>query len=96
MDHFKVTQICKNCSRGKKEFRVDLDLYDAEGKLLPGTLRIKSYHFLCTYCCKESSLDFYQFSHPDLICYLKRLHEHYTKLEELLDQILVLINKAII
>ena len=35
MDHFKITQTCVHCLRGKKVFRVDLDLYDAEGKLFP-------------------------------------------------------------
>ena len=95
MDHFKITHMCVNCLNGKKVFRVDLDLYDAEGKLLPGTRRMKIFRFMCQCCWKESSLDFYKFSHPDLICHLKRLHKQYTEIEEALDQLLILINKTI-
>ena len=67
MDHFKISQTCVNCLRGKKVFRVDLDLYDAEGRLLPGTRRMKNFNFTCQYCCTQSSLDFDKFSHPDQV-----------------------------
>ena len=95
MDHINITQTCVNCLRGKKVFRVDLDLYDAEGRLLPGTRRMKIFHFRCHYCWIESSLDFNKFSHPDLICHLKRLHKQYTEIEEALDQVLIILNKTI-
>ena len=36
MDHFNITQICVKCLRGKKEFRVDLKLYDDNGRLPEG------------------------------------------------------------
>ena len=66
MDHINISQTCVNCSRGKKVFRVDLDLYDAEGRLLPKTRTMKNFNFTCHYCFTESSLDFDKFSHPDL------------------------------
>ena len=73
MDHINITQACIYCLRGKKLFRVDLDCYDAEGRLIIiGTEKISRFRFTCQYCWKQSSLDFYKFSHPDLICYLKR------------------------
>ena len=94
MDHFKITQTCVNCLKGKKVFRVDLNLYDAEGRLLPGTRRRKNiFSFVCQYCFIESSLDFNNFSHPDLICHLKHLHKQYTEIEEALDQLLIIVNK---
>ena len=95
MDHFKITQTCVNCLRGKKVFRVDLDLYDAEGRLLPGTKRMKIFNFTCRYCWLESSLDFNKFCHPDLISHLKRLHKQYSEIEEALDQVLIILNKTI-
>ena len=95
MDHFKITQTCVNCLRGKKVFRVDLDLYDAEGRLLPGTKRMKIFNFTCRYCWLESSLDFNKFSHPDLISHLKCLHKQYSDIEEALDQVLIILNKTI-
>ena len=90
-----ITHTCIYCLRGKKVFRVDLNLYDAKGKLLPETRRMKIFDFMCPYCCKKSSLDFYKFSHPDVISFLKRLDEQHTKIEEALDQLLIIINKTI-
>ena len=95
MDHFKITHTCVNCLRGKKVFRMDLDLYDAEGKLLPGTRRMKIFDFTCQFCWKKSSLDFDKFSHQDVICYLKHLHEQFTKIDNVLDELLVILNKTI-
>ena len=92
MDHINITQVCVYCLRGKKVFRVDLDLYDAEGKLLPGTRRMKIFRFMCQCCWKESSLDFYKFSHPDLICHLKRLHEQNKEIKKTLDMLYILVN----
>ena len=80
MDHFEIIHTCGNCLRGKKLFRVNLDLYDAEGKLLPGTRRMKMFDFMCQFCWKKSSLDFDTFSHQDVICYLKHLHKQFTKI----------------
>ena len=34
MDHINITQGCIYCLKGKKLFRVDLDCYDAEGRLI--------------------------------------------------------------
>ena len=76
-------------------FRVDLDLYDAKGRLLSGTRRMKKFNFTCHYCCLESSLDFDKFSHPDLICHLKCLHKQYNEIEDALDQLLIILNKTI-
>ena len=95
MDHINITQVCVYCLRGKKVFRVDLDLYDAEGKLLPGTRRMKIFDFTCDYCCLQSSLDFDKFSHQDVISHLKRLHKQYTEIDEALDQLLIILNKTI-
>ena len=43
MDHLNITQVCIYCSRGQKVFKVDLDLYDDEGRLPIGI--DKSVHF---------------------------------------------------
>ena len=95
MDHINISQTCDYCLIGKKVFRVDLKLYDAEGKLLAGTRRMKIFRFICQFCQKESSLDFYNFSHPDLICHLKRIHEQYIKTKETLNELYILFNKTI-
>ena len=92
MDHFNITQECIHCLRGSKLFRVDLTLYDVEGKLHIMPQNMNPYRFRCQFCWKVSSLDFYRFSHPDLICYLKRLHHQYEETKKALDKLYILFN----
>ena len=59
-------------------FKVDLSLYDQNGKLTIGINEIERYCFICIYCWKTTKLDFYTFSHPSMILHLKhieRLHK---------------------
>ena len=94
MDHINISQTCVKCLRGKKIFRVDLNLYDAQGKLLPGTRRMKKFNFTCSYCLFKSLLDFDKFSHPDLILHLKCLNEQFNEMDDALEQLLVIVNKT--
>ena len=78
MDHFYINQICTNCWRGNQMFKVDLSLYDQNGKLRIGIDEIEQFCFICVFCWKTTKLDFYTFSHPSMILHLKhieRLHE---------------------
>ena len=78
MDHFYINQICTKCWRGNQIFRVDLSLYDANGKLRKRIDEMDRYCFICTFCWKTTRLDFYTFSHPSIILHLRhmqRLHE---------------------
>ena len=78
MDHFYIDQVCTNCLKGNQMFKVDLSLYDQNGKLRIGINEIEQFCFICVYCWKMTSLDFYSFSHPSMILHLKhlqRLHE---------------------
>ena len=90
MDHFNITQECIHCFRGSRVFRVDLTLYDAKGKLRIVPQNMNPFRFRCQFCWKVSSLDFYRFSHPDMICYLKRLHDQYEKTRKELDKLYIL------
>ena len=92
MDHFNITQVCIYCWRGKKSFRVDLKLYDDNGRLLPGIDKLESFCFICHFCWRSSPLDFYKFSHPDLICHLKNLHKQYEETKKALDKLYILFN----
>lgn len=91
MDHFCITQVCYGCWRGKKEFRVDLALYDDEGRL-PQSVKEK-FSFICTFCQKTTHLDFYKFSHPDMILHLRRMHQQNELQKNALDQLYILFNK---
>ena len=83
-----ITHTCIHCLRGKKVFRISLDLFNAEGLLKRGVTRMKEFEFICTCCEKKSFLDFYRFSHPDIILLLKHLDEQQTKLQEAIDQLI--------
>ena len=86
-----ITHTCIHCLRGKKVFRISLDLFNAEGLLKRGVTRMKEFEFICTCCEKKSFLDFYRFSHPDIILLLKRLNEQHTKLQEAIDQLVIIL-----
>ena len=47
-------------------FKVDLSLYDPNGKLRKGIDQMERYCFICIYCWKTTRLDFYTFSHPSI------------------------------
>ena len=85
MAHFYITQVCINCLRGQKTFQVDLD--DADGKLPQGVDRLDKFQFMCRYCWRKTKLDFYKFSHPQLICYLKQLHQQLKETKKILDEL---------
>ena len=95
MDHINITQECVHCLTGKKVFRVDLNLYDADGKLIINNEKMKTFCFMCHFCRRTSTLDFYKFSHPDLICHLKRLNEQHKETKEALDKLYNIFNKTI-
>ena len=54
-------------------FKVDLSLYEPNGKLRKGIDQMERYCFICIYCWKTTRLDFYTFSHPSI--HKERLHK---------------------
>ena len=58
-------------------FRVDLSLYDADGKLRAGIDKMEQYCFICIFCWRTTSLDFYTFSHPSMILHLRHIERLY-------------------
>ena len=92
MDHFNITQECVHCLRGAKLFRVDLSCYDDEGRLIVESNDMERFRLMCPFCWRKTTLDFYRFSHPDLICYLKRLHKQYEETKKALDILYILFN----
>lgn len=96
MDHFNISQTCVKCLRGKEVFKVDLNLYDAEGKLISQNRTNKKFSFTCEYCLFESWLDFDKFSHPDLILHLKSLNEQYNQLEDMLNKFEIVLNQLLV
>ena len=75
MDHFYINQICTNCWKGNQIFKVNLSLYDQNGKLQIEIDEIEQFCFICIYCWRTTRLDFYTFSHPSIILHLKYLEK---------------------
>ena len=63
MDHFYINQVCTNCWKGNQMFKVDLSLYDQNGKLRIGINEIEQFCFICVYCWKTTRLDIFSSEH---------------------------------
>ena len=93
MDCFYVKQVCTNCLRGMKVFRVDLSLYDDQtGRLNRLVQNMDCYSFVCHFCWRRCLLDFYRFSHPDLILHLKCLLTGFKNLQNYIKTLDEVIN----
>ena len=93
MDHFNINHVCVHCLRGTKVVKVDLSCFSDQGKLIIGSKEKKErFDFMCTFCWKKSTLDFYRFSHPDLICHLKNIYKQYEETRKALDKLYILFN----
>ena len=92
MDHLNITQVCVYCSRGQKVFKVNLDLYDDEGRLPIEIDKSVHFQFICCFCQQRTLLDFYRFSHPDVIKHLKHLKKHLKEINETLHKFNILFN----
>ena len=90
-----ITHTCSHCLKGKKVYRISLDLYDDEGILRRGVQQMKKFEFKCDNCSKKSFFDFYRFSHPDVILLLKRLDQKQNELIKALDNIIDILEKYV-
>ena len=89
MDHFYINQVCINCWKGNQMFKVDLSLYDQNGKLRIGINEIEQFCFICVYCWKTTRLDFYTFSHPSMILHLKQIERQHKQQADALKKLIV-------
>ena len=87
MDHFYINQVCTNCWKGNQLFKVDLSLYDQNGKLRIGINEIEQFCFICVYCWKTTRLDFYTFSHPSMILHLKQIERQHKQQADALKKL---------
>ena len=90
-----ITHTCTHCHTGKKVFRISLDLYDDQGILRRGVQRMKKFEFTCEYCLKKSFFDFYRFSYPDVILFLRQLDQKQNELLDALDRVIDILEEYI-
>lgn len=93
MEPIKITQLCRHCMRGSHVFTIDLNCYNDDGVLTITKQQIMDrFSFQCQFCRQCSPLDFYRFSHPDMIRYLKKQQKNYSIMRQALDQLYTLFN----
>ena len=90
-----ITHTCTHCHTGKKVFRISLDLYDDQGILRRGVQRMKKFEFTCEYCSKKSFFDFYRFSYPDVILFLRQLDQKQNELLDALNKVIEVLEEYI-
>ena len=94
MDHFRVCQLCRNCKKTSKVFKVKLSYYDANGKININLIqRISEFAFQCELCAAVSMVDFDQVCNPATVLELRRLEkERKEKIEQVMQDLISLIN----
>ena len=94
MDHFRVCQLCRNCKKTSKVFKVKLSYYDANGKIDINPIQsIREFTFQCELCSAVSIVDFEQICSPATVLELKRVEkERKKKIEQLIKNLVSLLN----
>ena len=94
MDHFRVCQLCRNCKKTSKVFKVKLSYYDANGKInINPRQSIREFDFQCELCSAVSVVDFDQVCNPATVLELRRVEkERKEKIEQVIQDLISLIN----
>ena len=94
MEHFRVCQLCRNCKKTSKVFKVKLSYYDANGKININPIQsISEFAFQCELCAAVSMVDFDQVCNPATVLELRRVEkERKEKIEQVIQDLISLIN----
>ena len=94
MDHFRVCQLCLNCKKTSKVFKVKLSYYDAQGKININPMRmIGEFAFQCEICSAVSMVDFDQVCNPATVLELRKVEkERKEKIEQIVKDLVSLLN----
>ena len=94
MDHFRVCQLCRNCKKTSKVFKVKLSYYDANGKININPIQsIREFAFQCELYAAVSVVDFDQVCNPATVLELRRVEkERKEKIEQVIQDLISLIN----
>ena len=93
MDHFRFCQLCRNCRKGSKVFKILLSNYDENGKVNLNPIdRIRNFAFIREFCSAISVVDFDQISNPSTIIEMKKLEkEKKEEREKLIEDLIGLL-----
>ena len=93
MDHFRFCQLCRDCKKGTKVFKIPLTNYDENGKVNLNPIdRIRNFAFICEFCSAISVVDFDQICNPSTIIEMKKLEkEKKEEREKLIEDLITLL-----
>ena len=94
MDHFTVCQLCRNCKKGSKVFKVKLSYYDNNGKININPIQcIREFAFQCEFCAAVSLVVLTNVCTPSVVLELRRVErERKEKIEQLVQDLISLLN----
>ena len=91
MEHFLFTQLCRNCKKSLKTFKIFLTYYDDSGRIILSKEDAAGiFSFKCQFCESVNVLDFDELANPFTISYLRRENEINRRLNEIHDNLLQL------
>ena len=68
MDHFLFTELCRNCKKSCKTFKVCLSYYDVVGRFkLSKVEAAELFSFDCDFCERWNIVDFEQICNPNTV-----------------------------
>ena len=74
MNHFLFTQVCKNCKKSYKTFKIFLSYYDDNGCCSNlSKEEMDAFSFICSKCNSMNSVDFQQICNQNTIWYLRNI-----------------------
>ena len=74
MNHFLFTQVCKNCKKSYKTFKIFPSYYDDNGCCCNlSKEEMDAFSFICSKCNSMNSVDFQQICNQNTIWYLRNI-----------------------
>ena len=91
MEHFLFSQVCYNCKKSLKTFKIFLSYYDDSGRfILSKEDAAGIFSFVCQFCKSVIFVGFDEIANPFTITYLQKENEINRRLNEVHDNLLQL------
>ena len=91
MEHFLFSQICRDCKKSLKTFKIFLTYYNDSGCFILSEEEAAAiFSFMCHNCKSVNVVDFNQIANPFTITYLRKENEINTCINEIRGNLLQL------
>lgn len=91
MDRINFTQLCRQCKKDFKSFKIELSIYDEHGLYnISNEEILENFSFVCRYCDLLNVLDFQKICNPDTIGYIRREGKMNRQIDEIINNLFLL------